>query len=557
MIKALDAYGELKLLNLLNLCLSKRRIPKEWKMAVVVSFYKGKGNDQDPASYRPISLLPVLYKLYATILQHRLASELDSYIRPTQYGFRSARGTRHALFLVRRIQDWSRALSKPMHMLFLDWKQAFDTLDHSALIKGLQRWNIHPGYIEIIQDFYTSPEFSILGMNGQVATGAVSSGIRQVVHIWSYLFILILSLILEDTELRLIQQGTPTNTWSIGKPVFDVEYADDTLIFGISTPQLESMLQALEQEASKYGMSLNFAKSELLVSDPQSDAAMNFANGQPVPITTSVKYLGSVVTWDHPTETAIAARFSIARTALQSIRLVWNSRLPQTTKLCIFHSVVVSSLTYGLNCLTLAHKHFKLIDGYYFRLLRRVLGIPASYISRVSNFTVWQRAGKPTTASQIVLKQQTEILLEVLATPPDDPYHHVIFSSAYRDRIAATQKTTRGRPSQHWLHNMLSFLQEPTNLYFSHHPSIQNPMRLKQLLQNTPNFKGFLVMAPTRASNFPVALVIYAQGRSKKNSTCQNGSRTDGSFRNLCTCKLELVFPKIRRIPKVQQHGLD
>jgi hypothetical protein len=265
------------------------------------------------------------------------------------------------------------------------------------------------------------------------------------------------------------------------------------------------MLQALEQEASKYGMSLNFAKSELLVSDPQSDAAMNFANGQPVPITTSVKYLGSVVTWDHPTETAIAARFSIARTALQSIRLVWNSRLPQTTKLYIFHSVVVSSLTYGLNCLTLAHKHFKLIDGYYFRLLRRVLGIPASYISRVSNFTVWQRAGKPTTASQIVLKQQTEILLEVLATPPDDPYHHVIFSSAYRDRIAATQKTTRGRPSQHWLHNMLSFLQEPTNLYFSHHPSIQNPMRLKQLLQNTPNFKGFLVMAPTRASICPVA----------------------------------------------------
>ena len=117
----------------------------------------------------------------------------------------------------------------------------------------------------------------------------------------------------------------------------------------------------------------------------QSDAAMNFANGQPVPITTIVKYLGSVVTWDHPTETAIAARFSIARTALQSIRLVWNSRLPQTTKLCIFHSVVVSSLTYGLNCLTLAHKHFKLIDGYYFRLLRRVLGIPASYTSRVSN----------------------------------------------------------------------------------------------------------------------------------------------------------------------------
>ena len=58
------------------------------------------------------------------------------------------------LFLVRRLQDWSRALDKPVHLLFLDWKQAFDTIDHSALIAALKRWNLHEGYIEIIQDFY-------------------------------------------------------------------------------------------------------------------------------------------------------------------------------------------------------------------------------------------------------------------------------------------------------------------------------------------------------------------------------------------------------------------
>ena len=77
------------------------------------------------------------------------------------------------------------------------------------------------------------------------------------------------------------------------------------------------------------------------------------------------------------------------------------------------------------------------------------------------------RSNKPKTAAQLVLKQQTEILLEVLATPPEDPYHHIIFNLAYTDRIS------------------------------------EIPMRLKQLL-NTPHFHGFLVTAPMRATIFPL-----------------------------------------------------
>ena len=511
MVRALDAFGEEKILALLNSCLKLRKIPVAWKRAVVISFYKGKGKDSDPTSYRPIFLLPVLYKLYASILQVRLALELDSFIRPTQYGFRASRGTRHALFLLRRLQDWSRALTKPVHLLFLDWKQAFDTLDHSALIAGLQRWNLHPDYIDIIADFYTSPEFIISGMNGQVAAGVASSGIRQGCPLSPYLFILILSLVLEDTEARLMRQGTPTNTWSVGKPVFDLEYADDTLLFGISTPQLEAMLHALQTEAQNFGLALNLAKSEILVYPSQDAPRLHFLNGDPVPTATNVRYLGSLVTWDAPASSAITVRFHLAKAALQSLRLVWNSRLQPQQKLRIFNSVVVSTLIYGLSCLTFSTKLYQTLDSFYFRLLRSVLGIKAAYISRISNYTVWDTAGKPMTASQLVLQQQIQILIEVLATPPEDPYHHIVFCSAFRDRIAITQKTTRGRPTEHWLGNMLQCLQEPTNFYFSHRPSIHNPMTLNRLLNTDGKFKDFLVTAPTRAQNFKLALSHLSQ----------------------------------------------
>ena len=503
MLIALDMFGETKLLQLLNQCMEERSIPNTWKIAIVVSIYKGKGPDHDPASYRPISLLPVLYKVYASILQQRIADELDSSIRSTQYGFRAARSTTQPLFLVRRLQDWSRALDKPVHLLFLDWKQAFDTIDHSALIAALKRWNLHEGYIEIIQDFYTNPQFSTVGMNGAQAYGQASSGIRQGCPLSPYLFILLLTVLMHDTENRLLRTGTPTNTWSVGKPIFDIEYADDTLLFGITTPQLESMLHALEHEAMVYGLILNMSKSERLIQPGQEGNNIVFRSGDPVPTSTCSKYLGSQITWQKPTDTALTARFGLASAAYKSLRTIWNSRLPIRVKLHIFQSVVVSTLIYSLDSLTMLPKHFRRLNSIYFRLLRRVVGVKAAYISRVSNITVWELAGRPTTPAQLILQQQIKLLLTCLATPPNDPFHHIVFCSALRDRIECNKKSSRGRPPPHWLSLMLDYLQLPINHFFPHHPQITNPMTLQQLINKTPRLTGFLVAAPTCASLFP------------------------------------------------------
>ena len=503
MLIALDIFGETKLLQLLNQCMDTRSIPNTWKIALVVSIYKGKGPDHDPASYRPISLLPVLYKVYASILQQRIADELDTSIRSTQYGFRASRSTTQPLFLVRRLQDWSRALDKPVHLLFLDWKQAFDTIDHSALIAALKRWNLHEGYIEIIQDFYTNPQFSTVGMNGAQAHGQASSGIRQGCPLSPYLFILLLTVLMHDTENRLLRMGTPTNTWSVGKPIFDIEYADDTLLFGITTPQLESMLHALEHEAMVYGLTLNISKSEHLIQPGQEGNNMTFSSGDPVPTTTCSKYLGSQITWQKPTDTALTARFGLASAAYKSLRTIWNSRLTIRVKLRIFQSVIVSTLIYSLDSLTMLPKHFRRLNSFFFRLLRRVVGVKAAYISRVSNITVWELAGHPTTPAQIILQQQTKLLLKCLATPPNDPFHHVVFCSALRDRIECNKKSSRGRPPPHWLSLMLGYLQLPINHFFPHHPQITNPMTLRQLIHKTPQLSEFLVTAPTRAFLFP------------------------------------------------------
>lgn len=56
----------------------------------------------------------------------------------------------------------------------------------------------------------------------------------------------------------------PTNIWSVAKPVYDLEYADDTLLMAQSAKQLQSMVHTLEDKASKYGLKLNKIKTVCL-----------------------------------------------------------------------------------------------------------------------------------------------------------------------------------------------------------------------------------------------------------------------------------------------------
>ena len=75
-----------------------------------------------------------MQKLFARIIQTRLSHELDTQLRNSQYGFRAKRGTRHPLFILRRAMEFSNMTDKPLHLLFVDWKQAFDSVNHTAMM---------------------------------------------------------------------------------------------------------------------------------------------------------------------------------------------------------------------------------------------------------------------------------------------------------------------------------------------------------------------------------------------------------------------------------------
>ena len=206
----------------------------------------------------------------------------------------------------------------------------------------------------------------------------------------AYLFIILLTVILQDVDDRLRRQGTPTKTWSVHNPTYDVN-----LLLGLTTPQSEQMLRAIEKEAVCYGMRLNTTKTELLVNACRPVESIRFENGDLVPTTTQAKYLGCVVSWNMPFRTAFKHRCALAEEAYKKQRLVWKSSLPRRVKLRIFQAIFPTVFTYGLDSFALTEGHLNQIDALYFRFLRRIVGIKASYYSRILNSEVYQQADRP------------------------------------------------------------------------------------------------------------------------------------------------------------------
>jgi len=104
MFKKLPAIALVFMTALFNSLLRLEHFPPKWKIASVI-FNKKPGKDKsNPDSYRPISLLTTLSKIFEKVIHTRLQDFLNSAdsIPKFQFGFRSNHSTVQRLF---RIMD--------------------------------------------------------------------------------------------------------------------------------------------------------------------------------------------------------------------------------------------------------------------------------------------------------------------------------------------------------------------------------------------------------------------------------------------------------------------
>ena len=73
--------------RLLNVCMQEGRIPKEWRMGLIVPIWKRTGDVHNPGKYRGITLLSQVLKLLERVLDARIRRRVEGDFGEEQQGF--------------------------------------------------------------------------------------------------------------------------------------------------------------------------------------------------------------------------------------------------------------------------------------------------------------------------------------------------------------------------------------------------------------------------------------------------------------------------------------
>ena len=240
---------------LFNIALSTGVFPRKWKVAQVIPLPKS-GDPNDVNNLRPISLLTLPGKLLEKIIHKALSTycETNHLLNKDQGGYRKEHSTIDTV--AKLTDDIFNAINLKETTLatFIDFKKAFDTVDHKILLLKLKNLGISNLMYKLLTCYLTNRQQFILVNGVKSDTVRLTYGIPQGSILGPLLFLVYINDINDNFEHCNVKL-----------------FADDTVLYvsypcsQIARNKLQSDLDVLANWCELNKITINVNKTKAMI----------------------------------------------------------------------------------------------------------------------------------------------------------------------------------------------------------------------------------------------------------------------------------------------------
>ena len=262
LLKLCLPYIDESLTHVYNLSIRNNTFPDKFKDAKVIPLPKTK-EVTGPNDFRPISLLSVISKPLEKHIHHHVQKfvEKNELIHDFQSGFRQAHSCHTAL--VRLCDTWLNAINdkKLTGAVFLDFKKAFDLVNHDILLQKLNMYLQSNSTVSLLKSFLSERTQHVYVNGTHSYSGRIKSGVPQ----GSVLGPLLFCLFINDLPKH----------FTIPEVCCDL-FADDSTLH-TSSDKLDTISSNLQQTLNDVSL---WCKSNRMILHPQKTKCMVITSRQ-------------------------------------------------------------------------------------------------------------------------------------------------------------------------------------------------------------------------------------------------------------------------------------